>query len=191
MSQWSSNKAFRDDYERRILSSLDSRQLTKDGRQRNPDEKPIIVEASLPPPPAVEQVPSIKIGGKQGKEDANLSVGVVSSRKTKVEDQHKPTEESKEKASLPQENEYASGVEKSQEKPVEIDTAKLKEIKREEELAKANLARERKKKIAEKAAARATARAQKEAEKKIKASVPFPLVVTKNLLDSIMKCIYL
>ncbi|KAM0938323.1 putative proton pump-interactor [Dioscorea sansibarensis] len=168
MSQWSSNEAFRDDYERRILSSLDSRQLTKDGRQRNPDEKPIIVEASLPPLPAVEQVPSIKIGGKQGKEDANLSDGVVSSRKTKVEDQHKPTEESKEKASLPQENEYASGVEKSQEKPVEIDTAKLKEIKREEELAKANLARERKKKIAEKAAARATARAQKEAEKKIK-----------------------
>ncbi|KAH7651370.1 Proton pump-interactor protein [Dioscorea alata] len=166
MSQWSTNKAFRDDYERRILSSLDSRQLTKDGRQRNPDEKPIIVESSLPP--VVEQVAPVKTGGKREKEDGNLSNGVVSSHKTKVEDHHKPTEEFKENASLPQEKEYASGVEKSQEKPVEIDAAKLKETKREEELAKANLARERKKKLAEKAAARATARAQKEAEKKIK-----------------------
>ncbi|KAJ0986431.1 hypothetical protein J5N97_004787 [Dioscorea zingiberensis] len=167
MSQWSSNKVFRDDYERRIWSSLDNRQLTKDGRQRNPDEKPIIVEPSLPPPPVVDQEAPIKVSGKREKEDANLSNGAISSRKIKV-DHHKPTEESGEKASVPQEKEYASGVEKSQEKPVEIDAVKLKEMKREEELAKANLARERKKKQAEKAAARATARAQKEAEKKLK-----------------------
>ncbi|GMP79813.1 hypothetical protein CsSME_00035182 [Camellia sinensis var. sinensis] len=35
-------KAFRDDYERRILASLDNRQLSRDGRMRNPDEKPLV-----------------------------------------------------------------------------------------------------------------------------------------------------
>jgi len=50
----------------------------------------------------------------------------------------------------------------------EVDEAKLKEIKREEEIAKAKQAMERKKKLAEKAAAKAAARAQKDAEKKLK-----------------------
>ncbi|KAK9150140.1 hypothetical protein Syun_008449 [Stephania yunnanensis] len=49
-----------------------------------------------------------------------------------------------------------------------IDEAKLKEMKREEEIAKAKSALERKKKLAEKAAAKAAVRAQKEAEKKVK-----------------------
>ena len=49
-----------------------------------------------------------------------------------------------------------------------VDQAKLKEMKREEEIAKAKLAMERKKKLAEKAAAKAAIRAQKEAEKKLK-----------------------
>ncbi|KAF5942463.1 hypothetical protein HYC85_020105 [Camellia sinensis] len=35
-------EAFRDDYERRILASLDNRQLSRDGRMRNPDEKPLV-----------------------------------------------------------------------------------------------------------------------------------------------------
>lgn len=45
---------------------------------------------------------------------------------------------------------------------------KLKEMKREEEIAKAKQAMERKKKLAEKAAAKATIKAQKEADKKLK-----------------------
>ncbi|MFQ6652595.1 hypothetical protein Gotur_024386 [Gossypium turneri] len=40
MALWNGNKAFRDDYEKRILPSLDSRLLSRDGRIRNPDEKP-------------------------------------------------------------------------------------------------------------------------------------------------------
>ncbi|KAH7651369.1 Proton pump-interactor protein [Dioscorea alata] len=166
MSQWSSNKAFRDDYERRILSSLDSRQFTRDGRQRNPDEKPIIVEAPLPPPPSVAQEASIKVSREN--ENADLGSGTISSRKVRNEDRRKSTEESKQQASVPQEEEYSLGIEKSQEKPVEIDAIKLKEMKREEEIAKANLARERKKKQAEKATARAMLKAQKEEEKKLK-----------------------
>lgn len=52
-----------------------------------------------------------------------------------------------------------------------IDPEKLKEMKREEEIAKAKQALERKKKQAEKAAAKAATRAQKEAEKKLKVIV--------------------
>ncbi|KAB2032671.1 hypothetical protein ES319_D05G391600v1 [Gossypium barbadense] len=85
------NKAFRDDYEKRTLPSLDSRLLSRDGRIRNPDEKPL---------------------------------------------------------------------------------AKLKELKREEEIAKAKQAMERKKKLAEKAAAKAARRAQmEEREKRAKKKV--------------------
>ncbi|KAJ0496261.1 putative proton pump-interactor [Helianthus annuus] len=39
MSEWNSSKAFREDYEKRILQSLDMRQLSKDGRMRNPEEE--------------------------------------------------------------------------------------------------------------------------------------------------------
>ncbi|OVA14910.1 hypothetical protein BVC80_8951g9 [Macleaya cordata] len=42
MSLWSSSKAFRDDYMKRILPSLDCRQLSRDGRIRNNDEKPLV-----------------------------------------------------------------------------------------------------------------------------------------------------
>jgi hypothetical protein len=53
--------------------------------------------------------------------------------------------------------------------------AKLKEIKRQEEIEKNKLALERKKRQAEKQAAKAAARAQKEAEKKLKVLHPFSL----------------
>ena len=52
-------------------------------------------------------------------------------------------------------------------KECEIDPAKLKEMKREQEIAKANQALERKKKLAEKVAAKAAIRAQKKAQKKL------------------------
>lgn len=42
MSLWNGSKAFRDDYARRVRPSLDMRQLSKDGRMRNPGEKPLV-----------------------------------------------------------------------------------------------------------------------------------------------------
>ncbi|KAF6170353.1 hypothetical protein GIB67_043043 [Kingdonia uniflora] len=48
MSLWSSSKTFRADYERRILSSLDMRQLSRDGRMRNPDEKLLVPPVQAP-----------------------------------------------------------------------------------------------------------------------------------------------
>ncbi|KAL9249067.1 Proton pump-interactor 1-like protein [Drosera capensis] len=48
-SRWNNSKAFRDDYEKRLLQSLDNRQFSRDGRIRNPDEKPLVsVEPSVP-----------------------------------------------------------------------------------------------------------------------------------------------
>ncbi|CAI9773500.1 unnamed protein product [Fraxinus pennsylvanica] len=55
MSLWSTNKAFRDDYERRTLPSYDIRQLSRDGRIWNPDEKPL-VSLDAPTPSQTELV---------------------------------------------------------------------------------------------------------------------------------------
>ncbi|CBI20294.3 unnamed protein product, partial [Vitis vinifera] len=67
MSLWSSNKAFREDYEKRILPSLDSRQLSRDGRMRNPDEKPLVV-LEAPTPSETETVAKAPV--KRSKEDS-------------------------------------------------------------------------------------------------------------------------
>ena len=128
MALWNKDKAFRNDYEKRILASLDMRQLSRDGRMRNLEE----------PKPAEAQRRDLK---------------------------SKP--ESKDVAET-DEYEFESPEKEAPAKEPEIDPAKLKEMKREEEIAKAKQALERKKKLAEKAAAKAAIRAQKEAEKKLK-----------------------
>ncbi|KAI3844439.1 hypothetical protein MKX03_037764 [Papaver bracteatum] len=165
MSQWSSSKAFRDDYEKRILASLDSRQLSKDGRIRNPDEKPLVSE----PPAAVERE-VLKPVVKRPKEETKTHPQQDKTPVTKVqkEELNKSTAPVISTKIEDLEEEIFS-VGKPQKDPVKaIDQAKLKEIKREEEIAKAKSALERKKKLAEKAAAKAAIRAKKEAEKKLK-----------------------
>lgn len=168
MSLWSSDKAFRDDYENRILPSLDSRQLSRDGRMRNPDEKPILEVAA----PVVEPVADpVKVNIKQKNEDAlpprENSTGPVSN--VEKEGTDKSTEvESKRKGDASEDTYSFSLPVKESPSTNGIDPVKLKEMKREEEMAKAKLALERKKKQAEKAAAKAAIRAEKEAEKKLK-----------------------
>ncbi|WOL00750.1 proton pump-interactor 1 [Canna indica] len=171
MSEWSSKKAFREDYERRILSSLDGRQLSRDGRMRNPDEKPIIaVEA--PATRDLEPAP-LKVTAQQSIKETKVlpQEDVIPKKKAQDTKPKKSSEVASRDAEDPASIRNTSVPEKSQKdtaKPNEIDAAKLKEMKREEEIAKAKLALERKKKLAEKAAAKAAARAQKEAEKKLK-----------------------
>lgn len=167
MAQWNSNKDFRDDYEKRILSSLDSRQLSRDGRIRNPDEKPLVIK-EVSTPLVVESAP--KANTKQVKEDSR-SAPLDSLPVQKVQ------KEAKSKAALPKstvehidaEDEEIYGLEKQKKdstpKESKVDEAELKEKKREEEIAKAKQAMERKKKKAEKDAAKAAIRAQKEAQK--------------------------
>ncbi|XP_042467766.1 proton pump-interactor 1-like [Zingiber officinale] len=177
MSDWSNGeRAFREDYEKRILSSLDSRQLSRDGRMRNPDEKPIIpVEGpatrDLEAAPVKLATPA-KLNAKQT-EDVHLpQQDVIPNKKTQETNVKKSSKvvESRAKAEDPTSIADSPAIEKPQEtpKPNEIDAVKLKEVKREEEIAKAKLAFERKKKQAEKAAAKAVVRAQKEFEKKLK-----------------------
>lgn len=169
ISSWSNKKEFREDYERRILGSLDARQLSRDGRLRNPGEKPLI-EASAPPPqvkPAVVKPPKEEV--IISKTEAQPIVNV----EKEVKKNSKPQKEAKSK-----QNDLDSALEpvvdavvvKEKEIPqeVKIDEAKLKEIRREEEMAKSKQALERKKKLAEKAAIKAANKAQKDEEKRLK-----------------------
>jgi len=163
MTQWCESKAFREDYEKRILASLNSRQLSRDGRMRNPDEKPIFIESQAPAPEP-EPIP-VKLPAKQTKEVPAPQEDDA----PKIEARSKgPVKSHKAKAALDADDDYEAEPPKEKAKPTEADVAKLKEIKRQEEIEKNKLALERKKRQAEKQAAKAAARAQKEAEKKLK-----------------------
>ncbi|KAK6132689.1 hypothetical protein DH2020_033572 [Rehmannia glutinosa] len=178
MSLWNSSKSFRDDYESRILQSLDMRQFSKDGRMRNFDEKPLVLIET--PVPSEPEVVKTKVKQQLPKEDfvpASSEQKVVKAKSTKNNKEgNKKTDTTLEKIDQEYEPEVFSvdKVEKvSLSKKDEVDETKLKELKREEEIAKRNLAEERKKKLAEKAAAKAAIKAQKEAEKKLKEIISF------------------
>ncbi|CAK9183002.1 unnamed protein product [Ilex paraguariensis] len=177
MSQWNSSKAFRGDYEKKILQSLDIRQFSNDARRRNPDEKPLLLPEALS---SSETETLAKNKAKQPKEDSisppqhttppNPEVQKEKNNKHHQEANTKPMKSTWEQSEL-EGNERISESEKQQKDPPkgnEVDEAKLKEMKREEEMAKAKQALERKKKLAEKAANKAAIKAQKEAEKKLK-----------------------
>lgn len=148
------------------MQSLDIRQLSKDARIRNPEEKPLVsVLANAAEPQAVP----VKAQPPKVKEEL---VPPVKNSNTKKADNKKLNEvDTNGKANnVPEEADYFVPEKPLKEPsvPKAIDVAKMKEIKREEEVAKAKSAMERKKKLADKAAAKAAARAQKEAEKKEK-----------------------
>lgn len=167
MALWNGNKAFRADYESRILQSLDSRQLSKDGRLRNFDEKPLVVVER--PVPTEAEVIKTKVKETPKEEVAAPEQNVVKAKSSKAQKEgNKKTESVLEKTDQEYEVE-APPADKLQNdtRPV-VDEKKLKELKREEELAKRNQAEERKRRQAEKAAAKAAIKAQKEAEKKLK-----------------------
>ncbi|KAL0406798.1 UNVERIFIED_CONTAM: Proton pump-interactor 1 [Sesamum latifolium] len=176
MSVWNSNKAFRDDYESRILQSLDMRMLSKDGRIRNPGEKPLMAPET-PLPSETDTV--VKKSVKQAPKENSISPLQDSAPPEQTVAKGKSAKNNKgenKKTEIPLiEQEYkqeASPADKLQQdslsKSDKVDEKKLKELKREEEIAKRNQAEERKKKLAEKAAAKAAIKAQKEAEKKLK-----------------------
>lgn len=176
MCQWSNSKAFREDYEKRILPSLDSRQLCRDGRMRNPNEKPIILEVQQATVP--DTTPAKKTINQAKKDPQPIPTRVDTAFNEKVVDKETTSKlveaPAKIKTTSPEVNVDSHDNEKSRKEPLkasEMDAEKLRELKREEEIAKAKLAEERKKKLAEKSAAKAAARAQKEADKKFKVFV--------------------
>ncbi|KAL2245895.1 UNVERIFIED_CONTAM: Proton pump-interactor 1 [Sesamum indicum] len=187
MSLWNSDKAFRGDYERRILSSLDMRQLSKDGRLRNPGEKPLV----QPETSTTSEAEVVKTSAKQTpKENAVSPAHIDASSEQKVQktkgaknnkEGNKKTETTLEKIDKADEEEFFTTVKSQKEslpKRDEVDEMKLKELKRQEEIAKRNQAEERKKKLAEKAAAKAAIKAQKDAEKKLKEIIAFYFLFT-------------
>lgn len=174
MAPWNDNKAFRNDYESRIWQSLDTRQLSKDGRMRNFDEKPLVVVER----PVASETEVVKTSVKQQNLKEEVAPPDQKEVKGKVaknlKEGNTKTESTTEKIDREYELETSPPVDKSQKgSHNEIDEKKLKELKREEEIAKRNQAEERKRKQAEKAAAKAVVKAQKEAEKKLKERIVF------------------
>ncbi|TYH74588.1 hypothetical protein ES332_D05G409900v1 [Gossypium tomentosum] len=149
MALWNGNKAFRDDYEKRILPSLVSRLLSRDGRIRNPDEKPLVA----PEKPVDSETETIlRPSARQPKEEAKsgpqtdtkLAKNAPKDAETIVMESNPLSD-----ISVVAEEILVSG---KLQKNKEVDAAKLKELKREEEIAKAKQAMERKKKEREKRA---------------------------------------
>ncbi|OIW08252.1 hypothetical protein TanjilG_15213 [Lupinus angustifolius] len=161
MSHWNSDRTFRDDYEKRLLQSLDSRQLSRDGRMRNPDEKPLLEE---PKPDENNTLPNSSV--KQGNEEALLAQKVQKVTKKKGGDSKSKLDNKNLEDT--DEYEFENSHKETSVEETTVDAEKLKEIKRIEEIAKAKRALERKKKLAEKALAKAAKKAQREAEKKLK-----------------------
>ncbi|KAK6132668.1 hypothetical protein DH2020_033584 [Rehmannia glutinosa] len=90
MSLWNSSKSFRDDYESRILQSLDMRQFSKDGRMRNFDEKPLVLIET--PVPSEPEVVKTKVKQQPPKEDsipASSEQNVVKAKKRREVDETK------------------------------------------------------------------------------------------------------
>ncbi|EOA33180.1 hypothetical protein CARUB_v100133261mg [Capsella rubella] len=165
MTHWNNDKAFRDDYVKRISLSLGERELNRDGRTKDPAvlvvrEKQVLSKTIV----VGEKV------HKANKEDSNSNSsqdGNVTTDKRKKEmkkiDSNRSSAEERDVIDL----EFPV-YEKPKKEEEEVDEETLKERKREEQLEKARLAMERKRKLQEKAAAKAAIRAQKEAEKKLK-----------------------
>ncbi|XP_020867151.1 proton pump-interactor 4 isoform X1 [Arabidopsis lyrata subsp. lyrata] len=134
MSRWNNDKAFREDYKKRILPSLNERKLRRDVQIRD-------------------------LEGNVDTENGNETV-----EKKAIEFKRFSTEEESDDVM-----DFDIPVyEKLGKEEDEIDEETLKEKKREEQLEKARLAMERKRKLHEKAAAKAVIRVKKEAEKKLK-----------------------
>lgn len=137
---------------------------------RNPDEKPLVV---LEESASSESETVAKPISKRVKEDAKPpQVDALPTQKVQKEVKNKPMNTKPAVDHIDVVDKEITVPEKLPieipKKDKEVDAAKLKEIKREEEIAKAKQAMERKKKLAEKNAAKAAIRAQKEAEKKNK-----------------------
>ncbi|XP_010487352.1 PREDICTED: proton pump-interactor 2-like [Camelina sativa] len=168
MNQWNNDKAFRDDYVKRISLSLCERQLNRDGRIKDPEVQVVRERQVLSK--------TMMMGGekvyKASREDSSSNSsqdGNVITDKQKKETRKEAVDCNRSSAEESDVIDLEFPVyEKPKKEEEEVDEETLKERKREEQLEKARLAMERKRKLQEKAAAKAAIRAQKDAEKKLK-----------------------
>ncbi|CAN6810772.1 unnamed protein product [Brassica oleracea] len=172
MTSWNNDKAYRDDYVKRISPSLYERQLSLDGRIRDQEgEAPVVQEKQALGKNREEgMVVMHKRNREESSSNSSQDENVVTTkqkkevRKTVIDFNRSSDEES-----VVIDLEFPV-YENPKKEAKEVDEETLKERKREEQIEKARLAMERKKKLQEKAAAKAALRVQKEAEKKLKAN---------------------
>ncbi|KAF8100303.1 hypothetical protein N665_0227s0035 [Sinapis alba] len=169
MTRWNSDKAYRDDYVKRISPSLYERHLSQDGRIRDQEGETEVVQVL-----AKNRKEGMVVMNKRNREDSISSSnssqdGNVITDKQKKEARKKVIDfnRSSDEESVVTDLEFPV-YENPKKEVEEVDEETLKERKREEQLEKARLAMERKKKLQDKAAAKAALRVQKEAEKKLK-----------------------
>ncbi|KAL3830565.1 hypothetical protein ACJIZ3_019367 [Penstemon smallii] len=189
MELWNTNDEFRKEYVSFNVRSTVRRLGTLDGRSLGPDEEPPIlpsyvddrVDRRVSKPAKVDPVPqslpelkletSVEKGTSEDKSKTKatehksqtkivLEIGLATESSRDI-----PDEVQEEPVKSKEEIELAKKAEQMRKEEAE---AKLKEQRRLEELAKANEARERKKRQAEKLQMRAELKAQKEAEQKEK-----------------------
>ena len=186
MSLWKSNTEFREEYEKRNLPYLFNRQLSKDGRMRNPDEKPPVLDEvanldssirkenskkEIVHPKPQQNLPENDSLDLERASKENYKQVTGSTKGIKI---MQPIDSQNDRKTISKKDEpdlsSAAGLilEDISTAKDEADAVLLKEKRREEEIAKAKLAMERKKRQAEKTQAKAAAKAQKEAEKKLK-----------------------
>ncbi|KAH6775628.1 proton pump interactor 1 [Perilla frutescens var. hirtella] len=135
MLLWNANKAFRADYESRILQSLDARQLSKDGRLRNFNEKPLVVVER--PVPSEAEVVKTKVKETPKEEVASPVQKVEKAKSAKNQKEgNKKTESAVENNDLEYEQVAPPADKLQKDTRPEVDEKKLKELKREEEIAK-------------------------------------------------------
>ncbi|KAJ4897999.1 Proton pump-interactor 2 [Raphanus sativus] len=170
MTSWNNDKAYRDDYVKRISLSLYERELSLDGRIRDQESKAQVVQEKQAL--VKNKKEGMVVMHKRHREDSGSNSsqdGTVITAKQKKEVRKKVIDfnRSSDEESVVTDLEFPV-YENPKKQEEEVDEETMKEMKREEQLEKAKLAMERKKKLQEKAAAKAALRAQKEAEKKLK-----------------------
>ncbi|KAL0754416.1 hypothetical protein Bca101_092084 [Brassica carinata] len=154
------------------LEALSNAEVEKFVSLWNPEEKPLVAReapSAKAAPSVTEVVPKPKAKQQQPKEE-EVSAPKPDAAPPVAQKAEKAKEAVKGKKNVvvddDDEEEEVYGLGKPQKEEEEVDEATVKEMRKQEEIAKAKLAMERKKKLAEKAAAKAAIRAQKEAEKK-------------------------
>ncbi|CAN7106921.1 unnamed protein product [Brassica rapa subsp. narinosa] len=169
MARWNNDKSYREDYVKRISHSLCERQLSRDGRIRDTEGEAQAVWEKLVKT-RKEGMAVHKMNREEDSSSNSSQDGNVITEKQKKEVRKKAMEFNRSSAEESDVIDLEFPVYENPKKEGEVDEETLKEKKREEQLEKAQLAMERKRKLQEKATAKAAIRAQKEAEKKLKAS---------------------
>lgn len=135
MSSWSRNESFRNDYEKRLLHSLDGRQMSKGGPSRNPDEKPLVaVKNPIRPEPEAVAKNQPKNDNKEEPKSAPQKEATPA-QKAEKEAMKKATEPeivSEVVGSAAMVNTGSKISAKEPELESQVDPEKLKQMKREE-----------------------------------------------------------